>query len=77
MIFAPFAGGFESSILRMGFVDVVGVVPTIQVTDFMTMSFYLFDILVASTMFTHEMIRDGAVIEFDMGAEAVDYTQEG
>ncbi|MBP3649029.1 MAG: glycoside hydrolase family 92 protein [Clostridia bacterium] len=28
-----------------------------------------------STMFTHEMIRDGAVFEFDMGAEAVDYTQ--
>lgn len=47
LIFAPFAGGFESSILRMGFVDVVGVVPTMQVTDFMTMSFYLFDILVA------------------------------
>ncbi|MBO5501926.1 MAG: glycoside hydrolase family 92 protein [Clostridia bacterium] len=28
-----------------------------------------------STMFTHELIRDGAVIEFDMGAEAVDYTK--
>ena len=29
-----------------------------------------------STMFTHEQIRDGAVIEFDMGAEPVDYTKE-
>jgi len=28
-----------------------------------------------STMFTHEMIRDGAVIEFDMGSTAVDYTK--
>ena len=28
-----------------------------------------------STMFTHELIREGAVIEFDMGAQAVDYTR--
>lgn len=27
-----------------------------------------------STMFTHELIREGAVIEFDMGSQAVDYT---
>lgn len=29
-----------------------------------------------STMFTHEQIKDGAVIEFDMGAAAVDYTRQ-
>ena len=28
-----------------------------------------------STMFTHEMIKNGAVFEFDMGPTAVDYTQ--
>ncbi len=28
-----------------------------------------------STMFTHEMIQDGAVFEFDMGSTAVDYTK--
>lgn len=28
-----------------------------------------------STMFIHEKIKDGAVIEFDMGAEPVDYTK--
>ena len=27
-----------------------------------------------SAMFTHEMIKDGAVIEFDMGSTAADYT---
>lgn len=47
IIYAPFAGGFESSILRMGFVDVVGVIPSGNVTSFMTLAFYLFDIILA------------------------------
>lgn len=46
-IYAPFAGGFESSILKLGFVDVVGVTPDASVTGFMTMAFYLFDIILA------------------------------
>ncbi len=47
IIYAPFAGGFESTVLRMGFVDVVGVTPTQQVITFMTTAFYLFDIVLA------------------------------
>ncbi len=47
LIYAPFAGGFESGILRMGFVDAVGVAPSSDVTSFMTMSFYLFDAILA------------------------------
>lgn len=50
LIYAPFAGGFESSILRLGFVDVEGVIPSIEVTRFMTMSFYLFDIILAAVV---------------------------
>lgn len=46
-IYAPFAGGFESSILKLGFVDVEGVVPNGSVISFMTMAFYLFDIILA------------------------------
>lgn len=46
-IYAPFAGGYESSILKLGFVDVQGVVPNETVTNFMTMSFYLFDIIMS------------------------------
>ncbi len=49
-IYAPFAGGFESGILRLGFVDVEGVIPSAAVTGFMTMSFYLFDIILAVTV---------------------------
>ena len=48
LIYAPFAGGYESAILQMGFVDVEGVVATQVVKDFMTLAFYLFDILLAS-----------------------------
>lgn len=44
---APFAGGYESTILRMGFVDVVGVTPSAEVVGFMTLAFYLFDIILA------------------------------
>jgi len=46
-IYAPFAGGYESSILKMGFVDVVGVTPSSEVTSFMATAFYLFDIILA------------------------------
>lgn len=50
LIYAPFAGGFESSILRLGFVDVEGVVPNAEVIRFMTMSFYLFDMILAAVV---------------------------
>ncbi|MCM1190874.1 MAG: MFS transporter [Butyrivibrio sp.] len=46
-IYAPFAGGFEASILKLGFVDVVGVTPSADVLRFMTLAFYLFDIILA------------------------------
>ncbi|WP_140397994.1 MFS transporter [Lachnoclostridium sp. An169] len=48
VIYAPFAGGFESSILKLGFVDMVGVTPNSNVLRFMTMAFYLFDIILAA-----------------------------
>lgn len=44
-ICAPFAGGYESSILKLGFVDAEGVTASETVKQFMTMSFYLFDII--------------------------------
>ena len=47
LIYAPFAGGYESAILRMGFVDMEGIIPSAEVTQFMTLSFYLFDIILA------------------------------
>lgn len=47
-IYAPFAGGYESSILKLGFVDMEGVIPDESVTSFMTMAFYLFDIILAA-----------------------------
>ncbi|MBR2044617.1 MAG: MFS transporter [Agathobacter sp.] len=47
LIYAPFAGGFESAILQMGFVDMEGVIASQAVKDFMTLSFYLFDIILA------------------------------
>lgn len=50
LIYAPFAGGFESGILRLGFVDVEGVIPSLEVTRFMTMSFYLFDAILAAVV---------------------------
>lgn len=50
LIYAPFAGGFESGILKLGFVDAVGVTPSAEVTQFMTMSFYLFDIISAAAV---------------------------
>jgi GPH family glycoside/pentoside/hexuronide:cation symporter len=50
LIYAPFAGGYESSILKLGFVDVEGVVPSAEVIRFMTMAFYLFDIILAAVV---------------------------
>lgn len=47
LIYAPFAGGYESSILKLGFVDIEGVIPGEAVTRFMTHSFYLFDAALA------------------------------
>ncbi len=47
LVYAPFAGGFESGILRMGFVDAAGIAPSGEVTSFMTSSFYLFDAALA------------------------------
>jgi GPH family glycoside/pentoside/hexuronide:cation symporter len=47
LIYAPFAGGFESTILGMGFVDVNGVTPSTQVLSFFTTAFYAFDVLLA------------------------------
>ena len=49
-IYAPFAGGFESTILRLGFVDVEGVVPSAEVIRFMSLAFYLFDIILSVTV---------------------------
>ncbi len=50
LIYAPFAGGFESTILRLGFVDVEGVIPSVEVTNFMTLSFYMFDAILAAVV---------------------------
>ncbi len=50
LIYAPFAGGFESTILRMGFVDVEGIMPSAEVTQFMTLAFYLFDAILAAVV---------------------------
>jgi len=46
-IWAPFAGGYEATILKLGFVDIAGVTPSAEVLSFMTMAFYLFDIILA------------------------------
>lgn len=47
LICAPFAGGYEAMILRLGFVDAQGVAASETVKSFMAMSFYLLDIIVA------------------------------
>ena len=47
-IYAPFAGGYEAAILKLGFVDVAGVTPSAEVTSFMATAFYLFDIILAT-----------------------------
>lgn len=48
LIYAPFAGGYESAILRLGFVDIAGLIPSDEVKAFMTLAFYLFDIILAA-----------------------------
>ncbi len=45
--YAPFAGGYESTILKLGFVDVIGVIPSQEVISFMAGAFYLSDALMA------------------------------
>lgn len=47
IIYAPFAGGYESGLLQLGFVDKEGVTPSATVINFIVMSFYLFDIILA------------------------------
>jgi GPH family glycoside/pentoside/hexuronide:cation symporter len=47
LIYAPFAGGYESTILKMGFVDVEGIIPSAEVISFMNDAFYLFDAALA------------------------------
>ena len=48
LISAPFAGGFEAMLLKLGFVDVNGVIPSNEVTRFIVISFYVFDIVLAA-----------------------------
>jgi GPH family glycoside/pentoside/hexuronide:cation symporter len=45
IIYAPFAGGYESAILKMGFVDAVGISAGADVKQFMALAFYLFNII--------------------------------
>lgn len=45
---APFAGGYESILLKLGFIDNSAYVASPQVKEFMTLAFYLFDIILAS-----------------------------
>ncbi len=47
LIYAPFAGGYESAILQMGFIDAEGFMASEAVKSFMTLSFYLFDIILS------------------------------
>lgn len=46
-IYAPFAGGYESGLLQLGFVDTEGFVPSTEITNFIVMSFYMFDVILA------------------------------
>ena len=48
LICAPFAGGFESMLLKLGFVDVNGIMPSNEVIRFIVISFYVFDIVMAA-----------------------------
>lgn len=47
LIYAPFAGGYESTILKLGFIDMEGVIPSAEVVSFMVIAFYLFDLILA------------------------------
>ena len=44
---APFAGGYESSLLQMGFTDVEGYIPTQELKSFMGFCFYGVDFIVS------------------------------
>lgn len=48
LIYAPFAGGYESAILKLGFVDAEGVTASSEVKNFMALAFYLFDFIAAA-----------------------------
>lgn len=52
LIYAPVAGGYESLLLNKGFVDNLEVMPDPPeaVKEFMSMSFYLFDIILGAAM---------------------------
>ena len=52
LIYAPVAGGYESLLLNMGFVDNLDVMPdpSENIKDFMALSFYLFDIILGAAM---------------------------
>lgn len=50
LIYAPFAGGFEAGILKLGFVDAQGIAPGADVIRFMNASFYLFDAALAAVI---------------------------
>lgn len=50
LIYAPFAGGFEAGILKLGFVDAQGIAPGADVIRFMNVSFYLFDAVLAAVI---------------------------
>ena len=50
LIYAPFAGGFEAGILKLGFVDAQGIAPGADVIRFMNASFYLFDAVLAAVI---------------------------
>lgn len=45
---APFAGGYESGILQLGFVDAAGLLPNEEVKSFMVFAFYAFDLVCAA-----------------------------
>jgi len=47
LIYAPFAGGYESGLLKLGFVDAEGVKPTNEIINFIVFSFYALDIILA------------------------------
>ncbi len=48
IITAPFAGGYESGILQLGFVDADGLLPSQEVQSFMVFAFYGFDLISAA-----------------------------
>lgn len=50
LIYAPFAGGFEAGILKLGFVDAQGITPGADVIRFMNASFCLFDAVLAAVV---------------------------